>query len=181
MKFKVPEKYNLNWPCTTKNKYLQSLEHWKLFLKVGLFISTTTKLRTIIFRNFLFGDSYIYTCTQPGENQDLVFGSLPLPLAPKSFPINHKPVPYSCGKNSGLGRTNQTMLRFGQEIDDRYPFFESDNSDKAKFGSKSNSDNRNVKNVMSGFKIWTKNSCPYPIFSRSDKFEYSGRTNFCQH
>ena len=48
-------------------------------------------------------------------------------------------------------------------------FFGSDNSDEDKFGSKSGWDNRNVKNVMSGFKIRTKNSYPYPIFS--------GRTN----
>jgi len=31
------------------------------------------------------------------------------------------------------------------------------------------SDNRNMKNVMSIFKIWTENSCPYPVFP--------GRTN----
>ena len=40
------------------------------------------------------------------------------------------------GSNSG--RTNQIMLKFGQEIDDRYlVFFGSDNLDKATFGSKS--------------------------------------------
>ena len=74
------------------------------------------------------------------------------------------------------------MSKFGREIDVRYPgFFGSGNSDEGKFGSKSGSDNKNVKNLMSGFKIRTKNSCPYPIFSGSDKFGYSGRTNFCQH
>ena len=62
------------------------------------------------------------------------------------------------------------MSKFRREIDVRYPiFFGSDNSDESKFGSKSGSDNRNVKNLMSGFKIWTKNSCPYLIFL--------GRTN----
>ena len=52
-------------------------------------------------------------------------------------------------------------------------FFRPDNSNKAKFGSKLGLDNKNAKNEMSEFKIRTKNSCPYPIFS-------SG-TNFCQH
>ena len=32
-------------------------------------------------------------------------------------------------------------------------FFKLDNSEEVKFGSKSSSDNRNVKNVMFGFKI----------------------------
>ena len=74
------------------------------------------------------------------------------------------------------------MSKFGREIDVRYPvFFGSDNSDEGKFGSKSGSNNRNVKNLISEFKIQTKNSCPYPIFSGSEKFEYSGQTNFCQH
>ena len=59
------------------------------------------------------------------------------------------------------------MLKLGKELDDRYLiFFGSFNSDKAKFGSKSDSDNRNVKNVMFGFKIRTKNSCPLPDFFR---------------
>jgi len=60
-------------------------------------------------------------------------------------------------------------------------FLESDNSNKDKFRSKLDSDNRNVKNIMSRFKIRTKNSCPYSIFFGLDKFGYSGRTNFCQH
>ena len=59
--------------------------------------------------------------------------------------------------------------------------FESDNLDEAKFGSKLSSDNRNVKNLMSGFKMRAKNSCLYLIFFESDKFGYSVRTNFCQH
>jgi len=33
---------------------------------------------------------------------------------------------------------------------------------------------------MSEFKIRTYNLCPYPVFSGSDKFGYSGRTVFCQ-
>jgi len=74
------------------------------------------------------------------------------------------------------------MSKFRQEIDVRYPiFFGSDNPDKAKFGSKSGSDNKNVKNVMFEFKIRMKNSYLYPIFSRSDKVGYSGQTNFFQH
>ena len=44
-------------------------------------------------------------------------------------------------------------------------FFGSDNSEEAKFGSKSDSDNRNVKNVMFGFKIRTTNSYSYSILS----------------
>ena len=60
----------------------------------------------------------------------------------------------------------RVRVKFGQEIDDGYPiFFGLDNSDEPKFGLKLGSDNRNAKNVMSGFKIWTENSCPYPIFS----------------
>ena len=58
------------------------------------------------------------------------------------------------------------MLKFGQEIDDRYSNFSgSDNLDVTKFESKSDLNNRNVKNVMFGFKIRMKNSCPYPNFS----------------
>jgi len=73
------------------------------------------------------------------------------------------------------------MSKFGREIDVRYPVFSgSDSSDEGKFGSRSGSDNRNVKNLMSGFKIRTNNSCPYPMFFGSDKFGYSDRTNFCQ-
>ena len=34
---------------------------------------------------------------------------------------------------------------------------------------------------MSEFKIRTKISYPYPIFSKSDKFRYSNQTNFCHH
>ena len=50
------------------------------------------------------------------------------------------------------------MIKFGQElITDVNIFFESENSGNAKFGSKSDSNNRNVKNVMSEFKIRTKN------------------------
>ena len=60
-------------------------------------------------------------------------------------------------------------------------FFRSDNSDEGKFRSKSGSDNRNVKNLMSGFKIRTKIFYPYPVFFRSDKFGYSNRINFRQH
>jgi len=60
-------------------------------------------------------------------------------------------------------------------------FFGSGNLDEGKLGSKSDSDNRNVKNLTSGFKIRTKNSCSYPIFSELDKFGYSDRINFCQH
>ena len=57
------------------------------------------------------------------------------------------------------------MSKFGDEIDDWYPsFFGFDNWDKAKLGSKSGSDNRNVKNVTLGFKIRIKNLCSYPIF-----------------
>ena len=44
------------------------------------------------------------------------------------------------------------MSKFEQEIDDRYPvYFESNNSNEAKFGSKSGLDNKNVKNEMSRF------------------------------
>jgi len=88
----------------------------------------------------------------------------------------------SARKNSGSGQ-----IRVGQ-------FGQCQNSDEklmsdTRFFSgrtirtrvKSGSDNRNIKNVMSGLKIRTKNSCPYPVFSGSDKFGYSGRTNFCQH
>ena len=86
----------------------------------------------------------------------------------------------SAGENSG--RTIRTMPKFGREIDVRYPdFFGSGNLDEGKLGSKSDSDNRNVKNLTSGFKIRTKNSCSYPIFSELDKFGYSDRINFCQH
>ena len=57
-----------------------------------------------------------------------------------------------------LGWTNRTMSKFGREIDDRYLGFSgSDSSNKSKFESKSDSDNRDVKNVMFEFKIWTKN------------------------
>ena len=59
-------------------------------------------------------------------------------------------------------------------------FFELDNSDEGKFGSKSNLDNRNVKNLMSKFKIRMKFFYLYSFF-RSDKFKYSNRINFCQH
>ena len=67
--------------------------------------------------------------------------------------------------------------------------FGSDNPNNIKIRTKNwspipgffESDNTNVKNLMSGFKIRTKNSCPYPVFSGSNEFEYSGRTNFCQH
>jgi len=59
-------------------------------------------------------------------------------------------------------------------------FFGSDNSNDVKFGSKSGPDNRNMKNIMFGFKIRTNNSCPYPIFFGLDKFGYSSRTNFRQ-
>jgi len=48
--------------------------------------------------------------------------------------------------------------------------FRSDNSNETIFGSKSGSDNKNVKKVMSEFKIRTKNSYPYSIFFESDKF-----------
>jgi len=44
------------------------------------------------------------------------------------------------------------------------PFFGLYNSDETKFESKSGSDNRNVKNVMSRFKIRTKKSYLYSIF-----------------
>jgi len=51
-------------------------------------------------------------------------------------------------------------------------FFGSDNSDKDKFGSKSDSGNKNVKNLMFRFKIRTKNSCSYSIFFGSNKLGY---------
>ena len=46
---------------------------------------------------------------------------------------------------------------------------------------KSGLDNRNVKNVMSGFKIRTEIFCLYLVFSESDNFGYLGWTNFCQY
>ena len=73
------------------------------------------------------------------------------------------------------------MLKFEQKIGDRYPvFFLLDNSDKAKFRSKSSSDNKNIKIVIFKYKIRIKNSQSYPIFLKSDKFEYSSRIHFCQ-
>ena len=41
---------------------------------------------------------------------------------------------------------------------------------EVKFGSKSGSNNRNVKNIMSGFKIRMENFMSVPNFFGSDKF-----------
>ena len=48
-------------------------------------------------------------------------------------------------------------------------FFRVGHSDEAKFESKSGSNNKNVKNVMFGFKIGTKNSYPYLVFLRVEQ------------
>jgi len=70
------------------------------------------------------------------------------------------------------------MSKFGQKIDYQYPvFFRLDNSNEAKSCVKISSNNRNVKNVMSRFKILTKNLCPYLVFSKLDEFAYSAQTN----
>ena len=91
----------------------------------------------------------------------------------------------SAGKNSESGQIRVRQFEQCQNSDEKLmsdiPFFGLDNSDEGKFGSKSGSDNRNVKSLMSGFKIRTKNSCPYLIFFRSDKFGCLDRTQFCQH
>jgi len=48
------------------------------------------------------------------------------------------------------------MSKFGQEIDVQHPvFFGPNNSDKANFGSKFDSNNRNIKKVVFKFKIRT--------------------------
>jgi len=80
-----------------------------------------------------------------------------------------------------LDQINWTISKFRQEIDCRHGFFESDNSNEAKFESKSSSNNRNVKNIMFGFKIRMKGFYMYSIFFGSDKFEYSDQATFCQH
>jgi len=106
-----------------------------------------------------------------------------VPSNPKQeFSINfrHKRCILECsaGKNSGSGLRNRAMSKFGQKIDYQYPvFFRLDNSNEAKSCVKISSNNRNVKNVMSRFKILTKNLCPYLVFSKLDEFAYSAQTN----
>jgi len=56
------------------------------------------------------------------------------------------------------------MSKFGQEIDKQSLFFSSWTIQSLDSGS----DNRYIKNIASGFKIATKNSCPQPIFSWSE-------------
>ena len=51
---------------------------------------------------------------------------------------------------------NQIISKFKQEIDDEYQFFRLDDSNKTKFASKSNSNNRKMKNVVSKFKFRPK-------------------------
>ena len=67
-------------------------------------------------------------------------------------------------KNSGsgqiwVGQCQNSDIKLVIDI----RLFGSDNSNETKFESKSSSDNRNVKKVMSEFKIRTKNSYLYPI------------------
>ena len=58
-------------------------------------------------------------------------------------------------------------------------FFRSDDSDRVKFGQKSNSNNRCIKNVAFGFTIQKKNPQLYIIFSNQIIIKIKFKSNKC--